>query len=119
MPHFKVTNKTHPLAVFGPFTSREQAEKFIAEDVPRYFVPSDGFEIGQHHPRLIPIDQHPDNKDPSSVCISGPVYRGRDIYKHRAGYMATFNGMAIPGLFPTEAAAKAAQATIKAEEPNP
>ena len=67
--------------------------------------------------KLIPIDQHPENAtDPSSVCVNYREPYGRDIYRHRKGYLATFYGMAFPDLFPTEQAAREAQAAYAATD---
>lgn len=67
--------------------------------------------------QLIPIEQHPNaGHDPSSVLINYREPYGRDIYRHRDGYLATFYSMAFPGLFPTEKAARDAQAAFAASD---
>lgn len=67
--------------------------------------------------QLIPIEQHPSaGHDPSSVLVNYSEPYGRGIYRHRGGYLATFYAMAFPGLFPTEQAARDAQAAYAASE---
>jgi len=67
--------------------------------------------------QLIPIEQHPSaGHDPSSVLVNYREPYGRDIYRHRGGYLATFYSMAFPGLFPTEKAARDAQAAYAASD---
>ncbi len=61
--------------------------------------------------QLIPLDQHPSaGRDPSSVLINPASIPGVEIFKHSNGYLATVGGMAFPGLFLTEQAARDAQA---------
>ena len=67
--------------------------------------------------QLIPLNQHPDaGHDPSCVLVNYREPYGRDIYRHRQGFLATFYHMAFPGLFPTEQAAREAQAAYAATD---
>jgi hypothetical protein len=59
---------------------------------------------------MIPICDHPENAaDRGSVLVNPGARPGREIFRHGARYLATFDGLAFPGMFETEAAARAAQ----------
>lgn len=59
--------------------------------------------------QLIPLANHPSNLDRTATLISGPIYRGRDIYRVRGGFLATLGDLAIAGLFNSEREAAEAQ----------
>lgn len=58
---------------------------------------------------IIPLVNHPANRDPTAVCIT----HGRDlnaIYKTRLGFVACLaGGLSVDGYFPTREAAREAQ----------
>lgn len=58
---------------------------------------------------LVSISTHPSNLDPTSVLVSGPMYRERDIYRCRLGFVACIAERAIAGHFDTQDAAESAQ----------
>lgn len=59
---------------------------------------------------IINLADHPNNNDRDAVLVSGPVFRGRDVYRSAAGFVATLPGcMALAGVFPTREAAELAQ----------
>lgn len=69
---------------------------------------------------VIPLAEHPNSADDaSSVLVTGPIYRGRDVFRHRAGFLACLpDGMALAGLFATLADAIAAQDAVLASPEN-
>lgn len=58
---------------------------------------------------LTTISQHPHNTDPTARLVSGPQYRGLDIYRVRGGFLALVDLMAFETLFPSRESAETAQ----------
>lgn len=58
---------------------------------------------------IIPLADHPNNNDRDAVLVSGPVFRGRDVFRSAAGYTACLpDGLALAGVFPDREAAELA-----------
>lgn len=58
---------------------------------------------------LIPTSQHPSNLDPAARIVAADANCAWTIYSVTGGFVLTLrDGMAVDGLFPTQAAAQQA-----------
>lgn len=56
--------------------------------------------------------------DPTACLVSGPVYRGQDVYRVRGGFLAMLgHGNCLEGLFPSQGAAEQAQRAFREQAP--